>query len=66
MKDRETWRAAVHGVQSVGHDWATEEQQQHIQGKSEAIFKVDDGCPREFLAQFTRQPEEGELGWRIH
>ena len=26
------------GLQSVGHDWATEEQQQHIQGKSEAIL----------------------------
>ena len=23
-KDREAWHAAVHGLQSVGHDWATE------------------------------------------
>ena len=24
VMDREAWRAAVHGVQRVGHDWATE------------------------------------------
>ena len=24
VMDRETWRAAVHGVQKVGHDWAPE------------------------------------------
>ena len=27
VKDREAWRAAVHGVQRVRHDWATEQQQ---------------------------------------
>ena len=27
-KDREAWRAAVHGFQNVGHDRATEQQQQ--------------------------------------
>ena len=27
VKDREAWRAAVHGVQRAGHDWATEQQQ---------------------------------------
>ena len=27
VKDRETWHATVHGVQRVGHDWATEWQQ---------------------------------------
>ena len=27
VKDREAWRAAVHGVKRVRHDWATEEQQ---------------------------------------
>ena len=27
VKDREAWRAADHGVQRVGHDWATEQQQ---------------------------------------
>ena len=27
VKDRESWHAAVHGVQSVGHDLATEQQQ---------------------------------------
>ena len=24
VMDREAWRAAVHGVKSVGHDWATD------------------------------------------
>ena len=24
VKDREAWRAAVHGLQRVGHDWVTE------------------------------------------
>ena len=24
MMDREAWRAAVHGVAKVGHNWATE------------------------------------------
>ena len=28
VKDREAWRAAVHGVAKVGHDWAIERQQQ--------------------------------------
>ena len=27
VKDREAWRAAVHGVQGVGHERATEQQQ---------------------------------------
>ena len=27
MRDREAWHAAVHGVQRVGHDLATEQQQ---------------------------------------
>ena len=27
VKDRETWRAAVHGVAKVGHNLATEQQQ---------------------------------------
>ena len=26
VKDREHWCAAVHGVQRIGHDWATEQQ----------------------------------------
>ena len=29
-KDREAWRAAVHEVAKVGHDWATQEQQHNI------------------------------------
>ena len=24
MMDREAWRAAIHGVERVGHDWETE------------------------------------------
>ena len=24
VMDREAWRAAIHGLQRVGHDWATE------------------------------------------
>ena len=28
VRDREAWHAAVHGLQRVGHDWATEQQQQ--------------------------------------
>ena len=27
VKDREAWRAAVHGVHTVRHDWVTEQQQ---------------------------------------
>ena len=27
VKDREAWRAAVHGSQRAGCDWATEQQQ---------------------------------------
>ena len=30
VMDREAWHAAVHGLQRVGHDWATEQQQQQI------------------------------------
>ena len=28
VRDREAWRAAVHGSQRVGHEWVTEQQQQ--------------------------------------
>ena len=28
VKDREAWRAAVHGLQRVGHNLVTEQQQQ--------------------------------------
>ena len=31
VKDREVWRAAVQGLQRVGHDLATEKQQQLFQ-----------------------------------
>jgi len=34
VKDREAWCAAVHGLQRVGHDWVTEQQQQHSPFKS--------------------------------
>ena len=32
VKDREAWCAAVHGSQRVGHNWATEQQQQYMPG----------------------------------
>ena len=25
LRDREAWRATVHGVHGVGHDWTTEQ-----------------------------------------
>ena len=37
VMDREAWRAAVHGVQRVGHNWATE--LNWITDSSELIFK---------------------------
>ena len=30
VKDREAWRAAVHGSQRVGHDLVTEQKQQNL------------------------------------
>ena len=30
VKDKEAWRATVHGVARFGHDLATEQQQQHV------------------------------------
>ena len=30
VKDREAWRAAVHGVARVGHNWVTEQQQKYL------------------------------------
>ena len=30
VKDKEAWHAAVHGVQRVGHDSATEQQQNNL------------------------------------
>ena len=43
VKDREAWCAAVHGLQRVGHDWATEQQQipaswSQIETEEEAII----------------------------
>ena len=29
VRDRKAWRAAIHGVAKVSHDWVTEQQQQH-------------------------------------
>ena len=26
VRDREAWRAAIHGVPRVGHEWATEQE----------------------------------------
>ena len=33
--DREAWRAAVHGVPRVRHDWVTEHTQSHATPESE-------------------------------
>ena len=30
VKDREAWRAAVHGVAKSRHDWTTEKQQKEM------------------------------------
>ena len=39
VRDRETWRLAVHGLQTVRHDWATEQQQQWMNSLfKETIF----------------------------
>ena len=32
-RNREAWFAAVHGVKRVGHNWATEQQQQQQEGQ---------------------------------
>jgi len=37
VKDREAWRAAVRGVARVGHDLATEQQQQSHYGKKYGV-----------------------------
>ena len=46
VKDREAWRAAVHGSQRVGPDLGTEQQQQYkkvvIMLLSTGIFDVED------------------------
>ena len=34
LKDREAWRAAVHGVATVGHDLVTEQQQLNSNNKN--------------------------------
>ena len=42
VKDREAWRAAVHGVtvsQRVGHDWATEQQECDSRGERGLLFE---------------------------
>ena len=40
VRDREAWRAAVHGVARVRHDWATEQQQHtyHIFFSHSTVF----------------------------
>ena len=34
VKDREAWHVAVHGSQTVRHDWATEQQQAYFSEKT--------------------------------
>ena len=38
VKDREAWRAAVHGLQRVWHDWATKQQQKIIMALFQTFF----------------------------
>ena len=40
VRDREAWCAAVHGGHKVGHDLATEQQQQQQPGVSNFSFVV--------------------------
>ena len=37
VKDRESWLAAVHGSQRIGHNLATEQQQMHVYTHTQAI-----------------------------
>ena len=32
VRDREAWRATVHGVKELEHDWVTEQEQQRCTG----------------------------------
>ena len=54
VKNREAWRAAVHGVAQSGHDLATEQQQfdQQIESAawgSGAVFGISKPCCRSLL-----------------
>ena len=45
VKDKKAWHAAVHGLQRVRHDWATEQQQVQPWGREiglEAIVVISD------------------------
>ena len=47
VKDREDWRAAVHGVTKNQHDWVTEEEeQQHLSYDVKTIRKALEKTPR--------------------
>ena len=41
VKDREAWCATVHGVERVGHNRATEQQQQQFDNVTDALFHTD-------------------------
>ena len=41
VKDREAWCATVHGVERVGHNRATEQQQQQLDNVTDALFNTD-------------------------
>ena len=43
VKDREAWSAAVHGLQRVGHNLATEQQQKEKRGPKERFKKREGG-----------------------
>ena len=46
VKDGEAWRAAVHGLQRVGHNWATELNWDHEESKSPRgiLMSVEEVC----------------------
>ena len=56
VKDREHWRAAAHRMQNVGHNWATEQQEQRISPcVLLALFRL-------FLNHLTPGTEPHQLG----
>ena len=40
VKDKEAWHAAAHGLQRVGHDWATEQQQVQPWGREVSLETI--------------------------
>ena len=42
VMNTDAWRAAVHGLQSVGHDWVTEQQQPGTRRKFNSQQRFDE------------------------